>query len=189
MDRPLYFLAMMLQYLPDFRGASNVRTIIKQRIKEWTEGKFQMLVSSVDLSANSFMCRKRGVTTSTERTKIFSNLVFRGKMGAAIRYTCDWENGGVLMPDEIDETSGDRVRVVLQSKHTESRSVSLNDVPNYDTHSELLEILVTDENVENVTKSMSGSAGPNGVDSSAMSRMVLKHGRVISELRKSLAKF
>ena len=54
---------------------------------------------------------------------------------------------------------------MLQSKHPESRSVPLNDMPNCSTCPETLEILVTDENVETVSKSLSESADPDGIDS------------------------
>ena len=176
MDRPLCFLAVMLQRSPDVRGASNVRARIKQRLKEWTEGKFQMLVSSAEMCAKCFMNRRRGVSTTNERAKVFSNLACRGKLRAVIRCICDTEKGGVLMPDDVDDKSGEKVRDVLHSKHPESRSAPLSDVPEYDTRPETLEILVTDENVETVAKSMSGFVGPDGVDSLAMSGMLLKHG-------------
>ena len=78
---------------------------------------------------------------------------------------------------------------MLQSKYPEIRSILLSDVPEHDTCPEKLDILVTDENVETVAKSMSGLADPDGVDSLAMSGTLLKHGRVRCELRKSLAKF
>ena len=128
------------------------------------------------------MNQKRGVTSSTEGTKIFLDLVCRGKIRAATRYICDREKGGVLMSDDIDEKSGEREIDVLQSKYIESRSTPLSYMPNFNTHPETLEILVTDENVETVAKLLSGSVGTDGIDSSAVSGMLLKHGELSSEL-------
>ena len=71
-------------------------------------------------------------------------------MHAAMRYICDNEKGGVLMSNDIDDKSGEKISDVLQSNHPESRSVLLSNVPEYDTRPEILEILVTDENVETV---------------------------------------
>ena len=100
MDRHLCFLVVMLQCSPEIYGASNVRTRIKQRLKEWTEEKFQTLVSSTELCVESFMSRTRGVTARNEWAKIFSNLFCRGNMHVATSCMCDREKGSVLIPDE-----------------------------------------------------------------------------------------
>ena len=67
-----------------------------------------------------------------------------------MRCICDNEKGGILMPNDIDDKSGENFSDVLQSKYLESHSVLLSNVPEYDTRPEILEILVTDENVETV---------------------------------------
>ena len=71
----------------------------------------------------------------------------------------------------------------MQSKHLESRSVLLNEVPNHDIRPEMLKTVVTNEKFETVAKSMLLSAGPCGVDSTAMSGMLLKYGGASSDLR------
>ena len=83
----------------------------KQRLREWTEYKFQMLVSGTEMRAECFMNRRRGVTTSTERAKIFYNLACIGKMHAAMCCICDKEKGRVLMPDDVDKKSGKKLVV------------------------------------------------------------------------------
>ena len=77
------------------------------------EEKFQMLVSSTELSAESFMIRKRGVTASTEWAKIFSNFFWRGKMRTSTHCMSDREKGSVVMPNDVDEKSGERGSDVL----------------------------------------------------------------------------
>ena len=146
-------------------------------------------MSSADLSNECVMSRRIGVTANTERTKTFSNLVCIGKIHAAMRCVCDKEKDVVLINDDIDKKSGEKVSDVLQHKYPESRFVILRDAPKCDTHREILELLVTDENVETVEKSMADSAGPDGVDSSAISGKLLKYGGASYELRKSLANF
>ena len=105
----LCLLAVIFRRSLDIRGSSNVRTRIKQTLKECTEGKFQTLVSSAALSAKSFMSRKRVVTAIPNWAKIFSNLVCRGKTQMATCCTCDREKGSVLMLDNFDEKSGEKV--------------------------------------------------------------------------------
>ena len=65
---------------------------------------------------------------------------------------------------DVNEKSRKRLSNVMQSNHLESRSVSLNVIPNYDTCLDILGILVTEESVEKVAKPLSGSAGPDKID-------------------------
>ena len=65
------------------------------------------------MSAKSFTSRKIALTASTEWSKVFSNLVFRGKMRTVIHYTSDRKKDEVLIPDDVDKKSGEIVRNVL----------------------------------------------------------------------------
>ena len=187
-ERPLCFLDVVLQRSLDVRGASNLRAGIKQRLEEWSKGKFQMLVISAELRAKSHVGSRIGVTTRNERAKVFSNIFCRGKMHSAIRHICDQEKGGVMMPENTDENAGNNVGGVLLSKHPNSRPAPLSVMPQHETFPEILEILVACENTETVAKSLSVSAGPNGLDACSMAGMLLKHGGLSGELRKSIAK-
>ena len=58
-----------------------------------------------------------------DRAKVFSTMMCRGKISAAVRYISEKEKGRVLLPSDIDEKSGDGASEVLRSKHTEGRDV------------------------------------------------------------------
>ena len=51
----------------------------------------------------------------------------------------------------------------------------------------MIDIIVTEGNVEKVAKKLSGSAGSSGIDSLSMSRWLLKFGASSAILRKSFA--
>ena len=106
-------MSMILQTSPDVKGTSNIRKRIKNRITDWIDKKFQMLASSIVLCAEAQMNRKRGIITIKERAKIFSTLICRGKMRAAIRYASEREKGGILMPGDVNEMTGDLVSETL----------------------------------------------------------------------------
>ena len=62
-------------------------------------------------------------------------------------------------------------------------------MPKHDIRPEMLEILVMGENLETLAKSLSGSEGSDGIDSSSMPAILLKNGGSISELRELTATF
>ena len=189
MEKVLCFMSTILQTSPDVKGSVNIRKRITQRLLDWENKKYLMLISSTVLCAEAQMNRKRGVLTIKERAKIFSSLICRGKLRAAIRYASEREKGGILMPGDVDEKSGDLVSGVLASEHPIGRDVEISSLPIFEFCPELINIEVTEDSVEKVARRLSGSAGPSGIDSVAMSHWLLKFGGASSKLRRSIAKF
>ena len=60
-------------------------------------------------------------------------------------------------------------------------------LPDFEECLDLIDVSVTDYNVEEVAKHLSGSAGLSGVDSTSFSHWMLKHGGASSTLRKTIA--
>ena len=90
------------------------------------------------------------------------------------------------MPGHADTKSGDLVAETLTSKHTDGRDVDIKNLLTFDECPELIDVLVTDDNVEEVAKHLSGSAGLLGVDSTSISYWLLKCGEESSALCKPL---
>lgn len=111
-----------------------------------------------------------------EKVKVFSSLICRGKIRAAVRYVCDREIGGISIPGDIDEKIGERVYGKLKLKHPEGRDIAVENLQLSDTCPELIQIEVTNENVELVAKKLSDSAGLSGIDPISMSHWLLKFG-------------
>ena len=189
MEHGKIFMSMILQTSPDVKGTSNIRKGIKNRIANWIDKKFQVLASSTVLCAEAQMNRIRGIVTIKERAKIFSALICRGKMRAAIRYAGEREKGGILMPGDVGEKTGDLVSEILESKHPVVRDVKISSLPIFESCPELINIEVTEDNVEKVANRLSGSAGPSGIDSMSISHWLLKFGGTSTNLRSSVAKF
>ena len=151
------------------KGTPNIRCRIKQRILEWKGGQFQLLTSSTILSAKAKMSCKRGQSNVKEYAKVFSSLVCRKKICSAIRYACKRNKGRVLMLGDIDEKSSDLVLDTLITKHSNGQDVDVKSLPAFKECSDLIDILVTIDNVEEVAKHLSGSVGLSGVDSTSFS--------------------
>ena len=123
----------------------------------------------------------------TERTKVCSSLICRGKIRAVIKYAYEREKGGALMPGNTDDKSGDLVFDTLKAKHLDARAVSVENLSIFESCQDLIEVEVTDENVEQAAKKLSRSAGPSGIHSISMSYWLLKFGGESARLRKSMA--
>ena len=81
-----------------------------------------MLASTV-LCAEAQMNRKRENIIIKEREKIFSSLICRDKIRAAIRYTSEREKDGILIPVDVDVKTGDLVSEILELKHPIVREI------------------------------------------------------------------
>ena len=75
----------------------------------------------------------------------------------------------------------------MKSKYPEGRDISVENFPKFESCPEMIDIVVTEENVEKVAKRLSSSAGLSGIDSLSMSHWLLKFGASSTILRKSFA--
>ena len=135
---------MVLQTSSDIKGAANVKRRIKQRIVEWNEGKFDKLGSSTIMCAEAQMSRKQNELNEKERDKVFSRMICRGKIRAAIRYVSGREKGGILMPGDTDEKTSDLIKETLATKYPEARDVDMANLPDFDSCPALTDTVVTE---------------------------------------------
>ena len=73
------------------------------------------------------------------------------------RYLTEPEKGGVVLPDDIDEKTGDTLREVLVSKHPELRAPDISTLEEHDTVPDFLELEFTADAVEKVARQLGGS--------------------------------
>ena len=66
------------------------------------KNKFEMLNSSTIICAEAYVNRKRGGFNTKERGKAFSSLICRGEIREGIRYICERESGGIMLPGDLD---------------------------------------------------------------------------------------
>ena len=102
MEKVMCFMSMILQRSTDLKGAENIKRRIKQNILDWNEKKHKMLNSSTIICVEACMNRKRGGINTKERAIAFSSLICRGEIREGIRYTCERESGGIMLPGDVD---------------------------------------------------------------------------------------
>ena len=115
--------------------------------------------------------------------------VLKGNLCGVVRYLTDRELGSVLLPDTIDEVTGDSVTEVLKSKHPDARTPDTSQFPTYPNTPNFVDLDVTEEVVEAVASKLSGSAGLGGVDSQALQHWLLRFGSASKSLRLEVAGF
>ena len=91
------------------------------------------------------------------------------------------------MPGDTDDKSGDLVLDTLRVKNLDARDVLVENLPIFESCPDLIEVEMTDENVEQAAKKISESADPSGIDSISMSHWLLKFEGASARLHKSIA--
>lgn len=184
----IVFQIVILQRTKGVSNLSDIRKRIVQRMDAWDNGQIKMLVETAERDMRGYLQTKRGGLSPEQRLKKFNQRVISGDLRGAIKFLSETEEGGVLMPDEIDSKSGDTVEEVLQSKHPEPRTMDASKLQQYTDCPDFVNLDVTSETVEKVSARLSGSAGLGGADAEAVSNWLLQFGDASRRLRNAVAK-
>jgi hypothetical protein len=188
-EKFIVFQIVIMQRSRDVKQAKDIRKRISRRLNAWDEGKFKMLIRDTERDLKSFLSTKQGNVTAEQRAKIFHRKMLRGDVRGAVRYLTEREKGGILLPDDIDEKSGNTISEVLESKHPDARTPDANSLPKYSNTPDFVDVDITEESVEKVARRLSGSAGLGGTDSHALQHWLLRFGAASRKLRIALAEF
>ena len=148
-----------------------------------------MLVQDTERTLTSLLTSKQGRLTTDQRAKIFHRKILRGDMRGTVRYLTEREKGGILMPIDTDEKSGDSVEAVLKSKHPDARTPTAETLPKYNNLPDFVDVDITEDSVEKVARRLSGSAGVGGTDIHALQHWLLRFSNASRKLRQALADF
>ena len=148
-----------------------------------------MLIQETEKDMTASLSRRRGKVSANQRAKIFNRKMLRGDLRGAVKYMTETEKGGVLMPDDIDEKTGNSVAQTLESKHPDARIPETSSLFDYPSTPDFVDLDITSDVVEKVARRLSGSAGLGGVDSHALQHLLLQFGAASRKLRTVLANF
>jgi hypothetical protein len=164
----IVFHIVVLQRSRDVKQAKDIQKRIARRMDAWEESKFSMLVQDTERTLESFLSTKRGGEVTTEQcTKTFHRKMLRGDVRGAVRYLTDREKGGILLPGDVNEKSGDSVAEALKSKHPHARIPDASSLTKYPITPNFVDVDICEEAVITVARWLSGSAGLGGTDSHA----------------------
>ncbi|KAI2504762.1 hypothetical protein MHU86_9698 [Fragilaria crotonensis] len=190
-ERPLVFVATVLQTTQGVRRAKDIRSRLAQRMDLWDQGHYKALV---DDDEGEVLSRQPSSRPPDEeaRARSFNARVLSGRLRSAVRTLTNRSGGGVRQPDDLCTKSGRPVWQVLQEKHPALRdptSVGEEDGA-FEPYSDLptpIPVCVTQDDVEAISPRLAGAAGPGGTDAVDLANWLLRFGRESEALREEMA--
>ena len=170
----------LLLQKPHGQGSSSEHgTHLTRRLAVWKSGDINTLLRECRcIQAHLPAHHTRNVDQSGQiDDTLFSKLVCSGKTQSAIRMVCSSGSGGVLsMSDTVSGSPGSTVRDILLDKHPQP-AVPPDDalLQGHDAATPQDPILfarLTGALIKQISRQMSGAAGPSGLDSDAWKRML-----------------
>ena len=175
---------MMLQNPSATSKAKEHSKALEERLKKWGEGKIRELWKDCQIVQKKLATRPKKSAQDISRT--FTNLMFDGKVGAAIKYLDENAENAVLKPTpEVVEK--------LQSLHPEPSDI----LPETLYHGPLNQVStayfdnITEETVRKAASQTKGSGGPSLFDSKQWRRILCSNSFKVEakELRIRIAAF
>jgi hypothetical protein len=136
-----------------------------------------MLVEDTLRSMEAYLTHKQGSSTPEQRTKTFHQKVLRGNLYGAVRYLTEWEKGGILSPDDINEKSGNPVQSVLESKYPDVQIPGADALTGYLFLPDFVDLNITEDTIKVTARRLSGGAGLGGTDAHALQQWLLRFGK------------
>jgi hypothetical protein len=192
-ERPLTFATVILQTVPDVRRAQDIRARIEKRMSLWDAGQFSTLIADTEAAVVANFSEGSTPPSLDTAHRKFNETVLSGRLRQATRNLLSRETGkGVLPPDALCTKTGEPVLDVLRAKHPPLRDPAVDLGPGgafepYPECPTAVPIDCTGQTIESVASSLTGSAGPSGVDAVAAASMLLRFGKASEGLRTELA--
>ena len=163
---------------------------LERRLHQWFSGDIAGLLSEGRIIQNRLSQKAPKDHTREERkTRAFANLMFQGKVRAALRLLPEQASPGILSLDQ--EVDGTPVRDILKDKHPPAQPAHPNTLLPQSTcttdyHPVIFE-KVNGDLIRSVALQTHGSAGPSGVDAAGWRRMCTSFQGASNDLCEALA--
>ena len=167
--------------------ARDVKNHMLRRMESWKDGKCKMLAETALRSMEAGPSKRRGNTTPEQRSKICHAKILRGDVRGAVRHTTDGDTGGVLLPADRDEKSGDPISEALSSKHPDARVTDPATLRQHEELPDFADLDITNQVVETAAGKLSGAAGLGSDDGCSLKDLLLRFGKPSADCRKAAA--
>ena len=190
-ERPLVFVATVLQTTPGVRRAKDIRKRLAQRMDLWNQGQFKALVDDAEGEVLSRLSSSRPPDDEAQ-ARAFNARVLSGRLRSAVRTITARSGGGVRQPDDLCSKAGRPVWQVLQEKHPALRDPETVGAVDgaFEPYPDLpapVPVAITQDDVEAISSRLSGAAGPGGTDAVDLANWLLRFGRESEALREEMA--
>ena len=175
----------LIQRDPMIKALKDIRTLIRRRIEDWKENKFDKLL------AEAVRCGKKKQINQDNLddkhvSKVFASLMMKGKPRSAMRWLSERASGGVLDPMQ-EVKKGVTVLETLKSKHPDPHKSHLSSRLQAPVLPDFEDVLISSASIEKTTRSLQGSLGASRTDSEHWQTVLLRHGAHSSDLRDEVA--
>jgi hypothetical protein len=190
-ERPLVFVATVLQTTPGVRRAKDIRLRLAQRMDLWNQGHYKALVDDTEGEVLSRQPSSRPPDDGAQ-ARAFNARVLSGRLRSAVRTLTGRSGGGVRQPDDLCSKAGRPVWQVLADKHPALRDPEAVGAADgaFEPYADLphaVPVCVTQDDVEAISSRLSGAAGPGGTDAVELSNWLLRFGTESEALRVEMA--
>ena len=158
--------------------------MLEHRLQLWEKGHLEELLS--DCKCIQKKLKNSKARTSEDTSRIFSKLMFEGRVGAALKFLEDNADNAVLPPTA-------EVIQKLQSLHPPAEDISSNSLFEGPTQpvSKALFLTIDEHQIEKAANRTSGSGGPSMFDAKQWKRLLVskKFKKEGKDLREAIAAF
>jgi hypothetical protein len=192
-ERPLVFVAVVLQTSPGVRRAQDIRQRMKSRMNLWEQDQIAALVDNTEAEVRARTRLGKRSDDETAARAFNAPRVLSGRLRSAVRTLTNRDSGGgVLPPNDACTKSGIPVLEVLQSKHPDLREPpavggETGAFEDYAAVPTAIPVDFTKETVEAVATRLSGAAGPGRTDAVDLRNWLLRFGKESEALRDKMA--
>jgi hypothetical protein len=193
-ERLIVFILVILQRTKTITKAADIRARIELRLNNWLDGKYKMLVETAERDMATSLKSVQRNMNSEQRNKIFNTKLLKGEVRAAVRFLCDNNKGGILLPTDTTEDKVHGVPVprtvfdILQDKHPDARPPTKTELHAFNETPDLASSIISEDVVEKVAKDLSGGAGLGGAEGASLRDWLTMHKQASKSLQRSLAK-
>lgn len=170
--------------------------VLDRRLRAWQAGDIDgLLKEGRTIQKHLVPARRRPDEDPTANdVRVFSRLVFEGKIHSALRYLTENHATGVLhLEDRVEPSSTKTVRDVLRDKHPPSREVNPEALLSAESQREWVHPVLFDrltgDSIRLAALRTQGAAGPSGIDAVGWRRLCTGFQRESADLCRAIAAF
>ena len=170
------------------------KLLLERRLKLWEEGEFiKLLEEGRSLQKHrKIYHRTGGHKNNSSLSRSFANMIFQGKMGAALQLLSDDGSSSLLHPNDIaDAGSGKTVMQILREKHPNGAAVDPGVILQPNAPFQLPHPVLFDQIDASLIRSVvlrtKGAAGPSGLNSYSWRRLCTSFKMASNNLCHALA--
>ena len=117
-ERVLVFSSAVLQRDCMVKKGTDVRRLLEKRISLWKEEKFDLLLQEAACCNQALRRSQHSPIYKDATVHVFTKLILRGKVKAAVRWATERSHGIVLSPDDVVDGSGGATVLGILRKNT-----------------------------------------------------------------------